>query len=201
MKKWLLLFALLLIPQVVFCDEILQVESLTEFSTVDYPEFVKLRALNDLKLSSEVTIKAGYVLTGKLTEVSSPKRLKRNAKFSFMPLSYVDNSGSLIEIKEPFEGKYSAKLEIDKGQIAKSAALGVGNYFVKGISMGYYAVEGAVKNESDNRFKSSAKSVYENSPFAYVEKGQDIEIKVNDIFGLKFKVDEEDDTAVEVDPD
>lgn len=201
MKKWLLLFALLLIPQVAFCDEILQVESLTEFSTADYPEFVKLRALNDLKLSSDVTIKAGYVLTGKLTEVSSPKRLKRNAKFSFMPLSYVDNSGSLIEIKEPFEGKYSAKLEIDKGQIAKSAALGVGNYFVKGISMGYYAVEGAVKNESDNRFKSSAKSVYENSPFAYVEKGQDIEIKVSDIFGLKFKVDEEDDTAVEVVPD
>ena len=96
-------------------------------------------------------------------------------------------------LKVAVEGKYSAKLEIDKGQIAKSAALGVGNYFVKGISMGYYAVEGAVKNESDNRFKSSAKSVYENSPFAYVEKGQDIEIKVNDIFGLKFDVDNEDE--------
>ena len=67
--------------------------------------------------------------------------------------------------------------------------------------MGYYAVEGAVKNESDNRFKSSVQSVYEHSPLSYVEKGQDIEINVHDVFGLKFKVDDDDEEySVEVAP-
>ena len=66
--------------------------------------------------------------------------------------------------------------------------LSVGNHFVKGISLGYHAVEGAVKNEEGNRFKSSAVSVYESTPFSYVEKGEEIVIPKNNIFILNFKV-------------
>lgn len=202
MKKWLCVISILsLTMTAAFAADILQVESLTKFSTAEYPSEVQFRALNDIELSSNVKIKEGYTLTGKLVDVVSPKRLKRDAKFSFMPMYYVDNNGNTTMIKEPLEGRYSKDIEINKGELAKSAALGVGNYFVQGLSMGYYAVEGAVKNESDNRFKSSAKSVYEHSPLSYVEKGQDIEINVHDVFGLKFKIDdEEDEIAVEVAP-
>lgn len=202
MKKWLcLLSAMVFSAASVQAAEILQVESLTKFSTAEYPAEVQLRALNDINLSTDIQIKEGYTVTGKLTDVSSPKRLKRDAKFSFMPLYYVDYSGKTNMIKEPVEGKFTKDIEINKGELAKSAALTVGNHFLQGLSMGYYAVEGAVKNESDNRFKSSVKSVYEHSPLSYVEKGQDIEINVHDVFGLKFKVDDDDEEySVEVAP-
>lgn len=202
MKKWLcLLPAMVFTVASVYAAEILQVESLTKFSTAEYPAEVQLRALNDINLSADIQIKEGYTVTGKLTDVSSPKRLKRDAKFSFMPLYYVDYSGKTNMIKEPVEGKFTKDIEINKGELAKSAALTVGNHFLQGLSMGYYAVEGAVKNESDNRFKSSVKSVYEHSPLSYVEKGQDIEINVHDVFGLKFKVDDDDEEySVEVAP-
>ena len=201
MKKWLcLLSAMVFSAASVQAAEILQVESLTKFSTAEYPAEVQLRALNDINLSTDIQIKEGYTVTGKLTDVSSPKRLKRDAKFSFMPLYYVDYSGKTNMIKEPVEGKFTKDIEINKGELAKSAALTVGNHFLQGLSMGYYAVEGAVKNESDNRFKSSVKSVYEHSPLSYVEKGQDIEINVHDVFGLKFHVDEDEEYPVEVAP-
>lgn len=193
MKKMFVFFIILLSTASQVLAEALMVESLTKFSTDNYPSNVKMKALSEIELAPDVLIKEGYVLSGKLVDVSSPKRLKRNATFSFMPISYIDNSGNIVHIKEPFIGKYSAKFDLDKGQIAKSAALTVGNHFVKGVSMGFYAVEGAVKNEDGNRVKSSAVSVYKNSPLSYVEKGQDIEISAHDIFALKFHVEEEEE--------
>lgn len=61
--------------------------------------------------------------------------------------------------------------------------------------MGVAAVEGAVKNQDGNRFKSSVSSVYEASPLSYARKGEDIEIKAGQVFFLKFpsygKIDKE----------
>ena len=47
-------------------------------------------------------------------------------------------------------------------------------------------VIGNVKNEEDNRFKSSITSAYESSPFSYANKGEDLEIKKSQYFYLKF---------------
>ena len=59
--------------------------------------------------------------------------------------------------------------------------------------MGYSAVEGAIKNEKDNRFKSSVNAVYEDSPFSYVKKGGEIVIQNQQVFFLNFKVKDEPD--------
>ena len=117
--------------------------------------------------------------------------MKRNASFSFVPISYRNSSGETIEIRGYYPAKYTTKL--NKGQLAKTAALGVGSFFVKGLSLGYSAVEGAIKNEKDNRFKSSVNEVYEDSPFSYVEKGGEIVIKKDQVFYLNFKVKDEPD--------
>ena len=78
--------------------------------------------------------------------------------------------------------------KVNKGQLAKSAALSVGNFFVKGLSMGVAAVSGAIKNEDDNRLKSSAGAMYEASPFSLVKKGEDLYIEKNTHFFLKFSL-------------
>ena len=52
--------------------------------------------------------------------------------------------------------------------------------------MGYYAVEGAIKNKEGDAVSSAVNNVYENSIFSYVEKGDQLNIKPSTCFGLKF---------------
>ena len=173
------------------------VQALDDFTTEKPSEYMTVKAMDDLINDENLSIKNGCIIKGQITDVKSPKRLKRNANFKFIPLSYTDENGKVTDIKGYYPAKYTTKL--NKGELAKSAALSVGNYFVKGLSMGYSAIEGAVKNEKDNRFKSSVNAVYEDSPFSYVEKGKDIVIEKNQLFLLNFKAkgepeeDEEED--------
>ena len=173
--------------QPVSAAEVLRVESLSTFSTAKPPQFISLKSMSSVTLDENVIIPEGVIVKGRITDVKLPKRLKRNATFSVVPVSYLGADGKIVKINGEHIGKFSPKFEIDKGDVAKSAALTVGDHFVKGISMGYHAVEGAVKNEEGNRLKSSAVSVYENSPLSYIEEGQELEIKKNDLFSLRFK--------------
>ncbi len=192
MKKICLsiLFILGLLSQPVLAKAV-QVKSFEDFTTEDPPEVMSIEILEDVTLDDNVSFKNGDIVEGKIVDVTDPKRLKRNATFTFIPLSYKNANGEIIEIKGYYPAKYTTKL--NKGEIAKSAALGVGNFFVKGLSLGYSAVEGAVKNEKNNRFKSSVTEVYEDSPFSYVEKGGEIVIKKEQPFFLNFKVKNEPD--------
>lgn len=150
-----------------------------------------VKVLDGIVLDENLLFENGYIVEGRIVDVTNPKRLKRNATFSFVPVSFTDDKGNFTYIKGYYPAKYTTK--INKGQLAKSAALGVGSFFIKGLSMGYSAVEGAVKNEKDNRFKSSVNAVYEDSPFSYVEKGGEIIIKKDQNFFLNFKVKDEPD--------
>lgn len=104
---------------------------------------------------------------------------------------YTDNNGETHKVDSLVKGKFTTKF--DYKSAAKSAALGVGSYFVKGLSSAYAAVEGAIKNEEGNRFKSGAISLYESTPISYVEKGEDIVIKKDQVFILNFKLKDEKD--------
>ena len=52
-----------------------------------------------------------------------------------------------------------------------------------------------VKNEKDNRFKSSVTEVYKDSPFSYVEKGAELVIEKNQMFYLNFKSKDDEDES------
>ncbi|HIS37791.1 TPA: hypothetical protein IAC10_14400 [Candidatus Scatousia excrementigallinarum] len=184
---------------VIFCvspvwAERLHVQAMSDFSTFTPCKNITFKALNAIELSPDVKLWGGYIVQARIYEVIPPKRLKRNAGFKIVPVKYTDTNGNTYSINQEFIGKYSPKFELDKGELAKNAALSVGDYFLKGLSLGYHAVEGAVKNEEGNRAKSSVVSVYKNSPLSYVENGQEIEIKKDDLFSFTFKtIDEEDD--------
>lgn len=171
----------------------LHVQAMSDFSTFKPVNTITFKALNAIELNSDIKIWSGYVVNARVNEVIPPKRLKRNATFRIVPVSYTDTEGNTYYINEEFIGKYSPKFELDKGQVAKNAALTVGNYFVKGVSLGYHAVEGAVKNQEGNRAKSSVVSVYKNSPLSYVENGQELDIKSGDLFSFTFKTDDDDE--------
>lgn len=187
MKQKILYFGFLILLSGMFQQTYAQsvgVESLSEFSTANPPKSISIKLTEPLELTSGITLNAGDEIQGELVDVKSPKRLKRDAGFSFKPKLYIDNEGKTHNIENDITASYTEP--VDKGKLAKNTALGVGSFFVKGLSLGYAAVEGAVKNDEDNRLKSSAVSVYESSPLSYVNKGEDIKIEKSQIFYLKF---------------
>lgn len=190
MKKVLLLVLLLfsLLNSQVYAETIV-VQSMSNISTLNPPKTCTIKILSDIQLDEKFFLKCGDIVMGYIIDVTDPKRLKRNAKFSIQ-LFGILKENKIINIENSYIGKYTTKL--NKGDVAKTTALSVGNFFVKGLSMGYHAVEGAIKNEEGNALESSAVSVYKNSPFSYVETGEEINIKEGDLFYLKFKTYKED---------
>lgn len=186
MKKfcWTIFLLLIMLSQPVLAKPI-AVEALSDFTTENPPKEMSIKLLEDIAVDDTLTIKAETIVDGNVVDVTDPKRLKRNASFTFVPTSYRDERGQVVVIKNYYPAKYTTK--VNKGQLAKSAALGVGSFFVKGLSIGYSAVEGAIKNEKDNRFKSSVTEVYQDSPLSYVEKGEELVIEKGQLFFLNFK--------------
>lgn len=177
-------FILALLGQPVFAKTV-AVEAMSDFTTENPPKEMSVKLLEDVVVDENLTIKAEDIIDGTVIDVTDPKRLKRNATFTFVPTSYKDKDGKVVVIKNYCPAKYTTK--VNKGELAKSAVLGVGNFFVKGLSIGYSAVEGAIKNEKDNRFKSSVNEVYQDSPLSYVEKGAELIIEKGQVFFLNFK--------------
>ena len=186
MKKFLnfSLLSLLLLASPVFAKTV-AVEAMSGFTTENPPREMSVKLLEDIVLDDNTTLAADYILDGKIVDVTDPKRLKRNATFTFVPVSYKDKNGKVSQIKAYCPAKYTTK--INKGELAKSVGLGVGSFFVKG----------AIKNEQDNRFKSSVTNVYNDSPLSYVEKGEELVIEKEQVFFLNFKLkdDVEEDDA------
>lgn len=199
MKKFYLSILAITLLGLPACARTIEVEALSDFSTKNPPKYYSVKLLGDIQLEKDLTLNEGDILEGEITDVTKPKRLKRDASFSFVPLKIINTEGNTVQIKETHIASYTTIL--NKGQLAKSAALTVGNHFVKGISVGVSAIEGAVKNEEDNRLKSSAIAVYESTPISYVEKGQELNIKKNQIFYLKFdEYNEKDEPNYEFTP-
>lgn len=184
MKKFFMILVLLFVIQPAFAQTV-HVQTTKDFSTENPPKSMSVLLLDDLVLNETLTIPNGSVLYGDVVDVIDPKRLKRDATFSFELKNYITAAGENHNLEQPYTGKYTTKL--NKAQIAKSAALSVGNHFVEGLSIGYSAIEGAVKNEKGNRLKSSASAAYEKTPFSYVRKGGEIVIEKDKVFLLNFK--------------
>lgn len=175
--------------------ETLKVEAITPFTTANAPKSVQVRAIGEIRLTKEVKINSGDILTGCLVDIKDPKRLKRNATFSYEINTITDENGNTLNVKENNIAKYVPSFKLDKVEVAKSAALTVGNHFVEGLSAGYHAVEGAIKDETGNRATSAIKGAYDNSILSYTSKGKDVVINTGDVFGLKIISQDEIDAA------
>lgn len=168
-----------------------KVEALSDFSTANPTAKMEVKAVSDLEIDAQNVILPNYILKGEIVEVKDPTRLKRDATFRFLLTSYVDKEGKEHHLKEPVTGKYTTQFDVSG--IAKSAALSVGDHFFKGVSAGFTAIEGVVKNEENNRMKSGAVALYKSSPLSYVEMGKPIVISKNEIFILNFKIKGEEE--------
>lgn len=198
MKKILTVLVFMLMSLSCSAATHLKVTSLNDFSTNSPSKTIDVKLLDAATLG-KYEIEEHSILHCNVVEIVDPKRGKRNATFFVQP-AYYTTSGETIKIEEEYYGKYSktvlSKEELKKippSQVAKKAVLTVGNHFVKGLSIGVSFVEGIAKNQEDNRLKSGLINAYEESPLAYVEEGEQLEIKVGDEFYLVFKIENSSD--------
>lgn len=167
----------------------IKVEAMSDFSTANPPKSWQVKIVDGFTDADGHEITAGSILEGKIENVKSPSRLKRNASFTFVPVKFYDaNSLKNYTVEKELVGKYSNLSDVTVGSVAKQGAIMVGNQVVNGFfGPGVALVEGAVKNEQGNRAKSAAVSAYESSPLSYINKGNELEFKQGQIFIMSFK--------------
>ncbi len=199
-KLFILVVGLILQMSSAYAAVQMKVIAINEFRTDKPSDNLDVRVVNETLLG-EYTLGVNSVLHCKVLKIVDPKRGKRNASFYVQPMYFIDDDKT-VYIKEEIYGKYS-KFVLSKEELRdfptfkfmKTAALTVGNYFIKGISIAYSFGEGVVKNEQDNRLKSGVVNAYEESPLSYIGEGEQLDIKVGDDFYLVFKMKDDDENV------
>ena len=195
MKKYLLILgiALLICNQPAMAENV-KVEAMSDFTTANPPSTWNLKIVEGFTTKAGFEVAKGSVITGKITDVTNPKRLKQDASFKFIPVSFYDaKTGETYQVKKDLVGKYNSLGDIKAGDIVEKGAIAAGNHFIScTIGPGVALVKGVVKNEEGNRVKSAAVSVYESTPLSYVSKGKEREIKQGQQFTMNFTFNEED---------
>ena len=194
MKKFIFLLIVLLIINPVLAKSI-KVEAMSNFSTLNPPSTWKLKVIEGFVADNGIIVHPNTILEGNIINVSSPKRLKRAASFTFVPQFYYDPQvGYTQDVKRDFQGKYSSKTEMTAKNVAKKGALTAGNLLVGSfVAPTVGLVEGAVKNEKGNRAKSAVVSAYENTPLSLANKGKELEFKKGQVFIMNFKLKSEEE--------
>ena len=192
MKKILFVLAMLMIINPVFAKNI-KVEALSNFSTANPPKTWKLRILEGFVTDNGIVIHPNTIIVGVITDVVSPKKLKKDATFKFIPQYYYDQQDGINKpVKRNFVGKYSPMTDLNAKSITKKGVMTAGNILIGSfVAPTVGLVEGAVKNETGNRAKSAVVSAYENTPLSYASKGKDLEFKKGQVLIMNFKIKEE----------
>lgn len=194
MKKTALLLGILILTVAPAVAKNVKVQAMSDFTTANPPETWTVKILEDFVTAGDYPVTAGSIIEGKIVDVTDPKRLKRDATFTFVPVKFYDaGKKQSFEITNRIEGKYSALSGVSAGSLAKQGAVMVGNKLVDGFfGPGVAIVEGAVKNQQGNRAKSAAVSLYESTPLSYANKGKEMEIKKDQVFIMSFKSKDEE---------
>lgn len=171
----------------------IKVQALSDFSTANPPETWSVLVVEGFTTPNDYYVASGSKIEGKITNVTEPKRLKRNATFTFIPISFYDSEkNETFDIKQNYKGKYSSLSDVSAKSVAKQGAILAGNKLVDGFfGPGVALVEGAVQNKTGNRAKSAAVSLYESTPLSYANKGKEMEIKEGQVFVMSFGTDKE----------
>lgn len=164
------------------------VSSIDDFSSNNPPKTISFITLESDYIENFGLIPQNSLITADIFELKSETRLKRDAKL-LLKIKSIQNSQPLPTSNMCLGNLYAKYVEPkDKKEIAKNAALTAGNFFVKGLSISYKTVEGAIKNEEDNVLKSAGVAAYKASPLSYIEEGEPLIIKKGETFFIDFKV-------------
>ena len=91
--------------------EVLKARAVDYVSTKTQKDVISVKLFRDFALDNEITLKEGYILTGKMLEISTPDKWHKNASFTFIPTSYTDTKGNKYEIAKEIRATYRQKIK------------------------------------------------------------------------------------------
>lgn len=187
-----LIIKILLIPYFMFFVSAfakqVPVKSIDNFNSNNPQKTIRFITLESDYIENFGLIPQNSLITADIFSVKTEKRFKRDAQL-LLKVKSIKNSGPTKTANMGLGNLYAKYVEPkDKKEIAKTTALTAGNFFFKGLSISYRAVEGAVKNEEGNVLKSTGNAIYEASPLSYIEEGEPLIIKKGETFFIDFKV-------------
>ncbi len=188
-KKILVLFLIIIFQSNILLAyaKKVEVKALLPFDSLNPPKNFSVMLNEDFEVSEVKTLYKYYTLNGYIYEVIPPKRLKQSASFIFIPTSYTDFSHKTYPLTNVVS-KYTTKFALKSFTITSALILAVGLVPAIVVSTGYFAVDGAMKNNDGNRLKSSATEVYDKSYLSMGEKGKNLHISKNQDFLLDIVV-------------
>ena len=124
-KNILFLTVLSLLISIPVQAEVLKARAVDEISTTAPKEVISVKLVRDFALDNEITLKEGYILTGKMLDIVSPDKWHQNASFTFIPTSYKDNEGNEYKIEKEIKATYRQKIK----PISKEWGVGVGDLY------------------------------------------------------------------------
>ncbi|MBR6099283.1 hypothetical protein IKP85_06005 [bacterium] len=184
--KFLIVTGTIFMVPVSASAKIMIVESVSEFSTTNPPKTIQVQLRKEIEVDN-FELYQGTVINCEITEVKAPKRLKRDATFSFVPVSYINDQNETVHFPVSVKAKYIKTIDKKTAESAAiTAAKTVSNKIVPGLGLGVGAIEGAIDAENGQKIKGAATGVYESTPFSWVEKGKELTIERGD--GLLIRV-------------
>ena len=93
--------------------EVLKGKAVDEISTTAPKETISIKVSKNVCLDEDIALKKGYILTGKMLDITEPGKWHHNASFTFVPTSYTDLNGQEHLIKKEIKATYRQKMKPD----------------------------------------------------------------------------------------
>ena len=158
----------------------MKVEALEAFSTTTPSSYFCVKIITPDTLDDGTILEEGAIVSGYVTNIQAPKRLKRDAYFEFIPEKIILNGKTKIIEQPTIIAKVVSYEPLDKKELAKKVAKTAAGYAVKGATQGISLVQGMIENKDGNRLMSGVTNVYEDSPLSYLSVGSELTISPGD---------------------
>ncbi len=190
MKRIIISALFLFCSMVPSAAENVMVESLSSFEENDNIYSFKARVVEGAIFDSGLVFEQNSTIKGEIVKTIDPKRGKRNGYIIIRPISYTipSNDNETKNIDDEFlEAKVVGYSKKNFAKMGLNAGLTVGGHYVKGLGQIFYFSKGLIKpDEGRNRIQSAFHNVYENTPFVFLKKGEEVNIEEGDLLVLKF---------------
>lgn len=197
MKKFILTAVIMLFTAMGVSAETVIGVALSDFSTENPAKTFTVKTQEDFTVDNMKLYKAGTVFYGNVTRVVNGQVGKRKGYFEFTPTHYATPDGVYefagknlaicVKYYKPFDKSSASSLAQTGITTAASMA-----FHIPLLSQGVSFVKGVANPEDDtNRIVSGFKKVYKDSPVSYVEKGEELYLKVGQ--QVKLKIGESDE--------
>lgn len=188
LKKFLVFLTILIITPTYAYAKSAKAMTYGDISTGSPNSWYSFQLIEDLELTENFCIKEGSLITGHLSDIKKPKVGKRDAYIVIKPVQYT------FENKIYDLSPYKIKLKVETYKpikakdVATFAASNTVGMLLPGVNESYSFYKGFRNAEEyDNKIKAGIMQVYKDSPFSYIEKGNELNTHQGEIVILKLK--------------